>query len=165
MTTTIRPATPRDAPRIKEMRLQTEAHMEHSNPQTWRITPEGRQYIAAQIDTALQDPNKITLVAEKDTEIIAYAQSHVEHRTLYTPSTVAFIDLLHVDPAHRRKGVATQLVRDLATKFRRRGAQEVNLRYVKGNHEAQAFWTRLGLTPVIITANTTLETLKHKLEQ
>jgi ribosomal protein S18 acetylase RimI-like enzyme len=86
-------------------------------------------------------------------------------RETYTPRTVGHIYTIYVEPAHRRRGIGSGLVRELCRYFRERGVDEVNLMYVLGNEEAEEFWRTLGLTPVIQTANTSLEALEEKLKR
>jgi ribosomal protein S18 acetylase RimI-like enzyme len=162
---TIRKARPTDREALAEMRLLMQHHMEASNPNIWRMTEEGRMSITKDIEQMLSDEEGRVLVAEENEAIVGFTYGRVVSRETYTPKTVGHIDTIYVKPAQRRRGIGSGLVRELCRYFRERGVDEVNLRYVLENEEAEEFWKTLGLTPVIQTANTPLEALKKKLKR
>jgi ribosomal protein S18 acetylase RimI-like enzyme len=53
---------------------------------------------------------------------------------------------LAVDPAHRRQGIATALVREAEHRLRLRGAKRVAVIVVDDDEPAMAFWSASGLT-------------------
>jgi GNAT superfamily N-acetyltransferase len=57
-----------------------------------------------------------------------------------------------VEPTHRNRGIGTSLVCSLLEKPTR-GAQDITIRIVTGNAEAETFWKGLGFNPRIIVAN------------
>jgi ribosomal protein S18 acetylase RimI-like enzyme len=57
---------------------------------------------------------------------------------------VARLEYLHVRPAHRRRGIARQLVQAVATEAAARGATDLVLEVVATNDVARATWERLG---------------------
>ena len=162
---TIRPATPEDRLHLIKMRHALQAHDESSNPHIWKITEEGRRQREEEIDAMLNDPDATTLVAEVDSTPIAFIHATVSNRTHVTPRTVGFINLIYVDPHHRRQGIATDLIRSACRTFTRRGAEEVNLNYIKGNTHAETLWKKLGLEPIRITASTPIEDLEKRLDE
>jgi ribosomal protein S18 acetylase RimI-like enzyme len=165
MNATIRKVRASDRDELVRMRLRMQEHMEAANPGIWRITEEGRKQIGPDIEGVLSDGNGRILIAEKEGAVIGFAHERVVSRETYTPRTVGHIDTIYVEPAQRRRGIGSGLVRELCGYFRERGVDEVNLRYVLGNEEAEEFWRTLGLTPVIQTANTPLEALEEKLKR
>ena len=54
---------------------------------------------------------------------------------------------LAVDPAHRRRGVATALVAELEERFRGLGCPRVNLLVLPDNTAGLRFWQELGYLP------------------
>ena len=160
----IRQATPKDRPHITRMRLALQAHDEESNPHIWQTTQKGRTDMADHVDAILADPHGLLLVAETDGTPHAFTYATTSTRTDYTPQTVGFINLIYVDPTHRRQGTATALIRRACAHFREHGAQEVNLNYVLGNTPAQRLWNSLGLTPIKVTANTPLTNIENLLK-
>lgn len=49
--------------------------------------------------------------------------------------------------SHRRKGTGRQLLDELITWARAKGANRVELRYIDGNEAAQRFWAKMGFQP------------------
>jgi GNAT superfamily N-acetyltransferase len=162
---TIRRAKPSDREPLVEMRLLLQNHMEARSPIIWRYTDEGRRETGAQLDEFTENPNSITLVAEEDEHPIGYVDGLISRRTNLLPPTVGYIGTIYVREPHRKQGVGTRLVKELSNHFRREGVDQVNLRYVKGNTEAEEFWKSLGFKPVITTALTSLEELENRLRQ
>jgi len=158
----IRPATPDDRGELIRMRLALQDHLEAHNPDIWRLIPEGRGNIGAEIDGALQDEAGILLIAETD-KPVGYIYGRVSRRTTLTPETVGFIHGIFVDAHKRRRGTATRLVREVCDRFADRGVDEVNLRYIIGNPEGENFWNHLGLTPIMVIANTPLAEIRRRL--
>ena len=156
----IRPATPHDRPHLIRMRKALQHHLETANPRIWHTTPQAQPFLERHVDDLLRDEH--TYIAE-DTTPFAYIHGSVTHRTHLTPTTVGHLNGIYVDPPHRRQGTATALIRTLLTRFQEQGATEVNLRYIIGNPEAENLWNKLGLTPIIITANTPLHEMQQKL--
>ena len=156
----IRPATPTDRPHLIRMRNALQHHLETANPRIWHTTPQAQPFLERHVDDLLRDEH--TYIAE-DTTPFAYIHGSVTHRTHLTPTTVGHLNGIYVDPPHRRQGTATALIRTLLTRFQEQGATEVNLRYIIGNPEAENLWNKLGLTPIIITANTPLHEMQQKL--
>jgi GNAT superfamily N-acetyltransferase len=164
-TPTIRRAKPSDIECLIEMRVKLQTHIEAHNPLVWRYTDEGRKEIGAQLDKFMENPDSITLVAEEDGATIGYADGLISRRTNLLPPTVGHIGTVYVEEPHRKRGVGTNLVKALCAHFSREGVDQVNLRYVKGNTEAEVFWKGLGFTPVITTALTSLEALERRILQ
>ncbi|MCI4360658.1 MAG: GNAT family N-acetyltransferase [Thermoplasmata archaeon] len=59
-----------------------------------------------------------------------------------------WIDRLWIDPAHRRKGYASDLLRALEAEAGRLGADRVGLHVVSENEAARALYQKLGYRPV-----------------
>lgn len=57
------------------------------------------------------------------------------------------IFMLYVDPAHRRKGVATALLQQAQQWGQHRGDKRLGLQVFTHNHEAIALYEKLGFTP------------------
>jgi GNAT superfamily N-acetyltransferase len=142
------------------MRNALQRHLETANPRIRRTTPQAQPFLENHVDDLLRD--EYTYIAE-DTTPVAYIHGNVTHRTHLTPTTVGHLNGIYVDPPHRRHGTATALITTLLHTFKEHGATEVNLRYIIGNPEAENLWKKLGLTPIIITANTPLHEMEQKL--
>jgi ribosomal protein S18 acetylase RimI-like enzyme len=55
---------------------------------------------------------------------------------------------LAVDPAHRRRGIATALVRELEARFRTLHCPRINLLVMPDNEAGLRFWQELGYLPM-----------------
>jgi ribosomal protein S18 acetylase RimI-like enzyme len=149
----IRKAVPSDARRLVELRLFLQQHCEESNPSIWRITREGRALLKQKVEGNLLERNSQVLVAEVYGEVVGFAHGEVTHRTDYLPKSVGSISTLYVIKRFRRRGIGTRLVKELCKVLRLEGAEQVTLRYIIGNKEAEGFWNNLGFKPIITTVD------------
>jgi ribosomal protein S18 acetylase RimI-like enzyme len=75
----------------------------------------------------------------------------------------AHVQLVHVRPRGRRKGVAKALLQACAADARERGARSVTLEVLTANDAARRVWQRLGFEEVALTMATPLERLEGRL--
>jgi GNAT superfamily N-acetyltransferase len=125
----------------------------------WRLTDEGKALLRQKVENDLADRNSHILVAELNGEIVGSAHGEVIRRTDYWPTTVGGISTVYVVGKFRRKGVGALLVKQLCEFFDAEAIEDVTLRYIVGNKEAEGFWKKLGFTQVITTATSGLEEL------
>jgi len=161
---TIRKAASSDVERIVELRLLLQEHVEKSNPLIWRITEEGMKLLKQKVEGDLADSNIQVLLAEADGEIIGYVQGEVTCRSDYLPRTVGHVSLVYVVKQFRRKGVGRRLVKELCKFFNSNKVENLTVRYIIGNKEAERFWRRLGFESIITTSSTYLKELDLKLK-
>ena len=138
--------------RIVELRLLLQEHAEKSNPLIWRITEEGKKLLKQTVENDLANNNINVLLAEADGEIIGYVQGEVTRRSDHTPRTVGQVSLMYVVKQSRRKGVGKRLVKELCKFFNSNKAEDLTVRYIIGNKEAEGFWRKLGFEPIITTS-------------
>jgi ribosomal protein S18 acetylase RimI-like enzyme len=161
---TIRRAASSDVERIVELRLLSQEHAEKSNALIWRMTEEGKQLIRQKVETDLADSNVLVLLAEADGEIIGYVQGEVTSRSDHMPRIVGQVSLMYVVKQFRRKGVGRHLVKELCKFFDSNKVEDLTVRYIIGNKEAEGFWRKLGFEPIIITSSTYPRELDFKLK-
>lgn len=159
----IRKATPFDVERLVELRLLLQQHCEKANPSIWRISEEGQRQLREKVEDSLNDSNSHVLIAEMNGETVGFTHGEVTSRTDYSPRTVAHISTTYVLKKFRGTGVGTSLVKELCTFFISEGVEQVTLRYIIGNKEAERFWKKLGFKPLIMTAGTHLKELESTL--
>jgi len=147
-----RPATIHDLQTILTFRRRLQQHLLESNPRLWRRDPESPALREEALDE-ITGPNKWTIIAEDNNTPIGYISGRAITRTDEEPATIGAISTMWVEPDHRKRGVGTRLVRDLLERLNRAGAQDITLRIVNGNAEAQTFWAGLGFQPRITVAN------------
>ena len=158
----IRKATPSDIDKLAQLRLLLQQHCEESNPMIWHMTKEGKTILKQRVQNELSTNNSHVLIAEMNGEIIGSAHGEITHRTDYTPKTVGSISTVYVVREFRKRGVGALLVKQLCELFDAEGVEDVTLRYIIGNKEAEAFWRKLGFKPIITTAKTSLKELENK---
>jgi GNAT superfamily N-acetyltransferase len=161
---TIRTAASSDAEKIVELRLLSQEHAEKSNPLIWRITEEGKKLLKQKVENDLADSNVHILIAEADDETIGYAQGEVTSRSDHMPRTVGQVSLMYVVKQFRRKGVGRRLVQELCKFFNLNKVEDLTVRYIIGNKEAEGFWRKLGFEPIITTSSTYPKELDFKLK-
>jgi predicted acetyltransferase len=159
----IRRAVSSDVERIVELRLLLQDHAEKSNPLIWRITEEGKKLIKQTVEDDLANSNIQALLAEIDGEIIGYVQGEVTRRSDHSPRTVGNISLMYVVKQSRRKGVGKRLVKELCKFFNSNKVENLTVRYIIGNKEAESFWKKLEFESILTTSGTNPKELDSKL--
>lgn len=161
----VRKAIASDKQSLVQLRLSLQRHVEQSNDDIWKITEMGIQRLEQDVDQMLSDPEGLVLIAEKDGIIMGFAYGKAAQRTDYKPNRVGFINMIFIQEDHRRRGIGTQLIHKLCQFFKSKNAENISLRYVIRNKEAQAFWEHLGFKPIIHTTNINLEQLEERLQK
>lgn len=118
-------ARPSDASTLAQMsRLLIEYGLK------WRWTAE-------RVAASIQDPDANVLVARVDRRLVGFA-------IMRYGDDAAHLDLLAVEPAYRRLGIARQLLEWLEQCAMVAGIFEVTLEVRAGNEAAQFFYQRFG---------------------
>jgi len=160
----IRDAKLSDIDKLVELRLSLQRHIEASNPMIWRITAEGVGLLKQGLDEAMRDDLGRMVVATLNGEVIGFAHGQVSRRTDYRPNVVGTISKIFVQKGFRGRGVGRRLVEGLYQFFHMKNVEEVTLRFVIGNREAEEFWRGLGFKPVITSANAHFKELEERLK-
>jgi GNAT superfamily N-acetyltransferase len=139
----LREADPADAPAIARLHAES-----------WRVAYRG-QYSDAFLDGPVFDDrrrvwderlssptqNQHTIVAEGDGVIAGFACAFGDH----DPQWGTLLDNIHVDPLRKRRGVGTQLIREVAGwAHREYAASGLYLSVLEANAPARRFYERLG---------------------
>jgi GNAT superfamily N-acetyltransferase len=161
---TIRKAASSDVEKIVELGLLLQQHAEKSNPFIWRITEEGKNLLKQKVETDLTDSNVVVLLAEVDGEMIGYVRGEVTSRSDHTPRTVGQVSRMYVLKQFRKKGVGRGLIEELCSFFDSNKVEDLTVRYIIGNKEAERFWEKLGFEPIIVTSSTYPRELNLKLK-
>jgi ribosomal protein S18 acetylase RimI-like enzyme len=103
-------------------------------------TSAGRDVLPRAELELVRDP-QLLLVAEHDGTLVGVVLGTFDGRR-------GWILRLAVDPAHRRRGIASRLVGELETRFAALGCPRVNLLVMPDNVEALRFWQALGYVPL-----------------
>ena len=162
----LRPAQAADLDSLIELLLALQDRIEASNPELWRMKPEARHNLKGQIRGRLNKASGCALVAEHEEDgVVGVIFGRIVANNRYAPSRAGQIDQAFVHADHRRAGLGSRLVALLCRFFASEGVEDITLRYVVGNEEADAFWSALGFSPRIITAGSGRDALEHHLHE
>lgn len=129
---TIRPATPADGPRLRELDLLT-----------WSALSSPAPVPDADRDVFERRAPEDHLVAELDGRVVGFVG--LGHPTpLEASRHVLEIQGITVDPAHGRKGIGLALVRAAVEEARRRQARKISLRVLSHNAAARRIYDAAG---------------------
>ncbi|HEY1875045.1 MAG TPA: GNAT family N-acetyltransferase [Steroidobacteraceae bacterium] len=121
----LEPARAGDAPLLAAM---SQAHIESGLKPAWG---------AARIRWHVRDPESVVLIARLQTIVAGFA-------IMRYGEDIAHLNLLAVDPAHRRRGIARALVRWLEETALTAGTFIIGLELRAGNEPARALYRSLG---------------------
>ena len=142
----IRPATADDLPLVRE--LWQEFNTEIPD-EPWR-----EDDLAEDLDW-LEQAVRDEVVLLADEQGLAVARRKGER--------LGFLEVVYVRPAARRSGLASELIREVATRLREAGAEMVELEVLASNAEARAIYERWGFKPVELTLGAPLAELEQRL--
>jgi ribosomal protein S18 acetylase RimI-like enzyme len=159
----IREALPSDLAVAVALLHALQDHLEASNPDLWRLTDTARGNLKGQLAARLRDPQICVLVAEHEQNgVVGIIFGRIVTNKRYTPARAGQIDQAFVHENHRRQGVGSQLVAHLNQFFAEQNVEDISLRYVSGNQQAERFWKALGFTPRIITVGAARKTIQDR---
>ena len=146
MALVIRPATRDDLPLVRELWREFEAEVPD---EPWRPADEDD----------LQDfvDAEAVLLAEEDGEAFGLALTSRRGEKL------GVLEVLYVRPQARRRGIARELVREVAARFRASGAEMLELEVLASNTVARGIYERWGLRPVELILAGRLDELEARL--
>jgi ribosomal protein S18 acetylase RimI-like enzyme len=160
----IRPAQASDLDRVVELLLALQDHLEAANANLWRMKPEARGNLKGQITGRLKSDRGCALVAQHEKDgVIGVIFGRVVTNNRYTPSRAGQVDQVFVRTDHRRVGVGSRLLAELCRFFATEEVEDISLRYVAGNDEADGFWSAVGFSPRIIASGAHRQEVEAKL--
>lgn len=148
----IRPPTTGDFPILGRLgALLVRLHHEFDRERFIAATPQTEDLYASFLESQIDDPRIVILVAELDGKVVGYTYAGVEgtdYMSLRGPAGVVH-DIL-VDPAYRRLGVGMMLLDATLSALRARGSKRVVLSTAERNEEAQHLFARAGFRRTMI---------------
>ena len=153
MTTAIvRSAVPADFPAIGRLgALLVRTHHDFDSKRFIAATPRTEQGYASFLQSQLEKPTVIVLVAVQGDEVVAYTYAGVEgydYMSLRGPAGVLY-DIV-VDPAHREHGIGQMLLDATLAALTAGGAPRVVLSTAEHNEVAQRLFARAGFRRTMI---------------
>jgi ribosomal protein S18 acetylase RimI-like enzyme len=89
-------------------------------------------------------PHWASLVVEIDNRVVGFLLGRAGELEFGLPGTVAWIEMIGVDPAYRRRGVAQALVEKFAESAEDHGIRTIFTLITSNQTEMQHFFSRLG---------------------
>lgn len=89
-------------------------------------------------------PHWASLVAEVDGRVVGFILGRAGELEFGLPGTVAWIEIIGVDPAYRRQGIARALMEQFAASAGDHGIKTTFTLVDSGNSEMKQFFARLG---------------------
>jgi ribosomal protein S18 acetylase RimI-like enzyme len=89
-------------------------------------------------------PHWASLVVEIDNRVVGFLLGRAGELEFGLPGTVAWIEIIGVDPAYRRRGVAQALVEKFAESAEDHGIRTIFTLITSNQTEMQHFFSRLG---------------------
>ena len=149
---------------LMDMWISLQKHVEKANPHMWRLSKEGHPQLRKRMLSWISSKEtRVVLSVSETGEAIGTAVGTVDHHKEYLPSDTGTIMHLFVKREYRRKGIGRKLVASLCEFFKEYGIDDISVRYVVGNIEAEGFWKNLGFTPRIETSGTKRKSLLRNL--
>ena len=135
------------------------------NPRLWGAGPQEVSTWRALYQECLDSDSGAIFVAEEAGKLVGHVAGRVETREGATPQVVAYILTAFVREEWRNRGVGAALVRALLEFFSAKGVEDISLRYIIANREAERFWKGLGFEPLFCIANARPAEVHQHLEQ
>lgn len=89
-------------------------------------------------------PHWASLVAEIDNRVVGFVLGRSGEFEFGLPGTIAWIEIIGVDPAYRGQGIAHELVRQFAESAEDHGIKTIFTLVSNSQDEMQHFFSRLG---------------------
>ena len=89
-------------------------------------------------------PHWASLVAEQENRVVGFVLGRAGEFEFGLPGTVAWIEIIGVDPAFRRQGIAQKLVKQFAESAEDHGIKTIFTLVNSSQNEMQQFFSRLG---------------------
>ena len=89
-------------------------------------------------------PHWASLVAELDNRVVGFILGRAGELEFGLPGTVAWIEIIGVDPAFRQQGIARKLIESFAASAEDHGISTVFTLVDHANPEMERFFTRIG---------------------
>jgi len=89
-------------------------------------------------------PHWASLVAEMDNRVVGFILGRAGELEFGLPGTVAWVEMIGVDPAHRRRGIAEELMEQFTASAEDHGIKTIFTLIDPNRSELQHFFSQLG---------------------
>ena len=142
---TIRPMEPRDFAAVAALYEQVHQLHVQNRPDMYRGTYD---LTRGEFDAMRLEPGQLALVAEADGRAVALCAATVKETAdspILVHNRIVYIDVLCVEAAYRRQGIARRLWQALLEAARAQDIHRVELKVWQFNEAALAFYRSLGM--------------------
>lgn len=136
----IRRADSADKPAIRDVARRSLQASYSLGPQAITSAIE-EWYGEDRLDETLEDDQHVLLVAVEDGQIVGFSESTLAGESIGT------LLWLHVDPAYRGRGIASELFEKTTAELESIGAERVHGRVLADNADGNAFYRSKGFEP------------------
>ena len=164
----VREATETDVPTLVDYLVELGLHVSGEDRRT--LTREAEQRLEEFLREYIHDEAKYMVVAcTARGRVVGMGNIHIWHSpNLWEEAgdldlKSGFIDDLWVEPACRKKGIMTLMLRELIGFAESHGIEELILEYSLSNKEAAAAWEGLGFRPTGVRAAAWTRNVREKL--
>lgn len=141
----IRSATPADVPAVLPMVAKICALHESWDSAKYGFMPHPEQRYEKWLTRLTNNERSVFLVAEDQGQLIAFLVATVEQEIpIYRLQEFAFIHDLWVEPEHRQKGIARQIVMLSIERFHQMGVKQIRLDTAAVNESARRLFASCG---------------------
>ena len=128
----------------------TQALMQHeqvSKELELELADDIEEQLRKWLDALLKSESALFILAETEAGvpmgcILGLVEFNMNPFTVHT--THGVIQLVWVEPQHRKDGLASQLLQYMETTFKELNIDYMEISYADGNKEAEAFWNKQG---------------------
>ena len=89
-------------------------------------------------------PHWASLVAEQDNRVVGFILGRAGEHEFGLPGTVAWVEMIGVDPVYRRRGIAEELIEQFVASAEDHGIKTIFTLIDPNQAELQHFFSRLG---------------------
>ena len=159
----IRRARPADSPAVRDVARRSLGASYSLDPQAITNAIE-EWYDEDRLATMLDDPDRVLLVADRAGQVVAFSESVV------AAANTATMLWLHVDPAYRGEGIATDVFEATREELERLDVQDLRGRVLAENTAGNEFYEqrgfdRVGTDTVEIDGQSYIENIYAESEQ
>jgi ribosomal protein S18 acetylase RimI-like enzyme len=137
----IRPAEPADRPAIRDIARRSLQASYSLDPQAI-ISAIEEWYDEDRLEATLADEDRLLLVVEDEGQLVAFSES------VCSPDDTGTLLWLHVDPAHRSQGIASDLLDETRVQLQEMGSDHLQGRVLADNDAGNTFYADRGFEKV-----------------
>ncbi len=139
----IRIANLEDTPQLMELFDGSLRNMAAFQPWQWRVVPQEKEFVQA----AILEPNGMLYVWEEDGRLLGMVSLFLEQEESTIRFLCRYVELntLYVRPEAKGRGIGTALYHAACQWAKEQGADRVKLMTLGENHDARAFYDKMGM--------------------